>query len=101
MATKLKRMTKRGSLLLLFQFLMVSPLILSPLLGLGQAKMAAKEYSVILFKKNMMIPMRDGVKLATDVYRPTINGKLVEGKLPVLLQRTPYGKFKAEEGKVT
>ena len=101
MATKLKHRTNKGSFLLLFQFLMISLLILSPLLGLGQAKMVAKEYGVVLFKKNMMIPMRDGVKLATDVYRPTINGKLVEGKLPVLLQRTPYGKFKAEDGKVT
>ena len=39
-----------------------------------------------------MVPMRDGVRLATNVYRPAQNGKVVEGKLPVILERTPYGK---------
>jgi hypothetical protein len=42
--------------------------------------------------KNLMVPMRDGVKLATDVYRPTLDGKPVETKLPLLLHRTAYGK---------
>lgn len=28
----------------------------------------------ILIEKNIMIPMRDGVKLATDVYRPAEEG---------------------------
>ena len=31
------------------------------------------------------VPMRDGVKLSTDVYRPD-----APGKFPVVLQRTPY-----------
>ncbi len=39
-----------------------------------------------------MIPMRDGVRLATDIYRPTREGAPVAERLPVLLQRTPYGK---------
>ncbi len=34
------------------------------------------------------VPMRDGVRLATDVYLPTGH----TGPLPVLLERTPYGK---------
>jgi uncharacterized protein len=34
----------------------------------------------------VMVPMRDGVRLATDVYRPT------EGPTPTLLTRTPYNK---------
>ena len=34
----------------------------------------------------VMVPMRDGVRLATDVYRPT------EGPMPTLLTRTPYNK---------
>lgn len=38
-----------------------------------------------------MIPMRDGVKLATDVYLPT-EGK---GPWPVILTRTPYNKMSA------
>ncbi len=36
--------------------------------------------------------MRDGVHLATDIYRPTLNGQIVEDKLPVILLRTPYNK---------
>ena len=35
---------------------------------------------------NVMVPMRDGIRLATDVYRPFINGKY-----PVILSRIPYG----------
>jgi putative CocE/NonD family hydrolase len=36
--------------------------------------------------------MRDGVKLATDVYRPARGGQAVSGKFPVLVTRTPYNK---------
>jgi putative CocE/NonD family hydrolase len=41
---------------------------------------------------NVMVAMRDGIKLATDVYRPARNGTPVEGKFPVILERTPYTK---------
>jgi putative CocE/NonD family hydrolase len=37
--------------------------------------------------QTVMIPMRDGVKLATDIYRP-----VGDGKFPVILERTPYNK---------
>ena len=40
----------------------------------------------VLVERNIMVPMRDGVKLATDVYRP-VN----EGKYPAILCRLPYG----------
>jgi predicted acyl esterase len=42
--------------------------------------------------QNEMVVMRDGVRLATDIYRPARNGSLVEGKFPVILERTPYNK---------
>lgn len=51
----------------------------------------AQEYGVTL-EENLMVPMRDGVKLATDIYRPTIDGKVVDEELPLILQRTPYNK---------
>lgn len=41
---------------------------------------------------NVMVPMRDGVKLATDVYRPARQGKPVDGRFPIILSRTPYNK---------
>ena len=37
------------------------------------------------------VPMRDGVKLSTDVYLPA-RAKPAAGRLPVLLVRTPYNK---------
>ncbi len=49
-------------------------------------------YDVVLFEKNLMIPMRDGVRLAADVYRPAKDGQPSADKLPILLQRTPYDK---------
>ena len=41
---------------------------------------------------NVMLPMRDGVRLATDLYVPTLNGVRVPGQFPVILERTPYDK---------
>jgi uncharacterized protein len=57
----------------------------------GQASPSQPKYEVAV-SKNVMVPMRDGVKLACDIYRPAVNGKPVEGKFPVILERTPYGK---------
>ncbi len=38
--------------------------------------------------ETLMMPMRDGVRLATDIYKP----EKLNGKLPVILTRTPYNK---------
>ena len=46
-------------------------------------------YEVVLHAGDVMVPMRDGIRLATDVYRPARRGVPVETPLPVLLQRTP------------
>src|SRR5258707_11173580 len=53
---------------------------------------ATDDGSVVVSARNRMIPMRDGVKLATDIYRPAAAGVPVADKLPILLQRTPYNK---------
>lgn len=60
----------------------------------GMAAYAQTEfpYGVVQVEENLMILMRDGVRLATDIYRPTRVGTPVEEKLPILLQRTPYDK---------
>ncbi len=42
-------------------------------------------------EQGVMVAMRDGVKLYTDIYRPARNGAALTDRLPVLLQRTPYG----------
>ena len=62
-------------------------------LGQGPAAVGAQqpEFDVIVFG-DIMVHMRDGVGLATDVYVPGRNGKPVEQRLPVILERTPYDK---------
>ena len=41
---------------------------------------------------NVMVPMRDGVRLATDVYLPARDRVPIPGRYPTILRRTPYGK---------
>ena len=40
-----------------------------------------------VIENNVLVPMRDGVRLAVDIYRPS-----AVGRFPVLLCRTPYNK---------
>jgi putative CocE/NonD family hydrolase len=42
--------------------------------------------SIAVIDRKVMMPMRDGVRLATDIYRP----KNAKGKVPVVFVRTPY-----------
>jgi hypothetical protein len=51
----------------------------------------------VVVLKNLMAPLRDGVRLATDVYLPAENGAVRSGKFPAILMRTPYGKNTKEE----
>lgn len=43
-----------------------------------------------------MVAMRDGVRLATDLYLPVRDGKLASGKWPTILMRSPYNKAEDE-----
>ena len=45
------------------------------------------ESTAITVQTNVAVPMRDGVTLYADIYRPE-----GAGPFPVLLQRTPYDK---------
>ena len=51
----------------------------------GGEEVSSARYDVLM-EMNLMVPMRDGIKLATDIYRPD-----AKGKYPVILVRTPYG----------
>jgi len=46
----------------------------------------------VAITRDMMIPMRDGIRLATDLYRPASHGEALPGPFPVVLIRTPYNK---------
>ncbi|HEY1910532.1 MAG TPA: CocE/NonD family hydrolase [Vicinamibacterales bacterium] len=48
----------------------------------------------VVIEKGIMVRMRDGTKLATDLYRPAN----VTGPLPTILIRTPYNKSAAPDG---
>ena len=51
-----------------------------------------KQYDALKVSTDLMIPTRDGKRMATDVYRPARHGVPVTQPLPVLLNRTPYNK---------
>jgi putative CocE/NonD family hydrolase len=62
-------------------------------LGLLPAAALAREavYEVEV-EANVMVPMRDGVRLATDIYRPAKDGEPLTEPLPAILTRLPYNK---------
>src|SRR5438552_9179666 len=49
------------------------------------------KYSIVI-AKDVMVPMRDGVRLACDVYRPAQDGEPLDGRWPTILLRTSYDK---------
>lgn len=65
-----------------------NPLVFSQVANLE----TVPEIEQALVQRNVMIPMEDGVHLATDIYYPATDGQPSKEQLPVLLQRTPYGK---------
>jgi len=46
----------------------------------------------IVVSKNVMVEMRDGVHLATDLHRPAVDGEPVPGRFPTIVCLTPYDK---------
>jgi uncharacterized protein len=57
-----------------------------------QGKAAQGSFKVRM-EFNIRMPMRDGVTLATDIYRPD-----APGRFPVILTRTPYGRSTKQSG---
>ena len=76
MNTSHSRSRLRGALLLLF--LAISSL--------------AQEVQFV-FETDVQVPMRDGVKLAANIFRPK-----GDGRSPAILMRTPYGKPDEKSG---
>lgn len=46
----------------------------------------------VIVHRNVMVAMRDGVRLATDVYLPARDGRGTGEARPVIFERTPYDK---------
>ena len=53
---------------------------------------AQPDTALYVVEKNVMVPMRDGVRLATDLYVPARDGVRLEGRFPAIMERTPYNK---------
>jgi putative CocE/NonD family hydrolase len=67
--------------------------LLSALTAIATASLlpgASRESFDSFSQRTEMVPMRDGVKLSSDVYLPAKGGQPVAGKFPVLVERTPY-----------
>jgi putative CocE/NonD family hydrolase len=56
-----------------------------------EVRSPGEEYGVVV-EKDVTIEVRDGTRLAADVYRPARGGKAAPGRFPTLLTRTPYNK---------
>lgn len=52
--------------------------------------------SIAVIDQKVMMPMRDGIRLATDIYRPKGNSKY-----PIVFSRTPYNFNTWIDGKMT
>jgi len=61
--------------------------MLVPVALLAQEEAAAADFSAIFAKTDAMVPMRDGVKLHTEIYVP----KDAKEALPFFITRSPYG----------
>ncbi len=83
---------------------LVAAFLLVPVLPLGaraQSGASAEEIlaqlrEVAVIEQKVMVPMRDGVRLATDIFRPR-----VDEPVPIVLSRTPYNFNWWRDGQLT
>jgi len=55
---------------------------------LATSLLAQETNRALIFEADVKVPMRDGVQLAANIWRPK-----AEGRYPVILMRSPYGKM--------
>ena len=72
--------------------LLAPGVVLAALLAPEPPSVATETPADVALAVDVMIPMRDGARLAADVYRPARDGVPIEGRFPALLMRTPYNK---------
>src|SRR5258707_13098370 len=82
----------RSSLIVHRFFCAVAVLVLSLWIHCAPLFAQGETHYGIIASQNVMVPMRDGVRLATNIYRPGVDGVPAPGTLPVILERTPYHK---------
>ena len=80
---------KRLNTLLLIFFVLVGSTSLQ-----AQNDIKEKIFEIAILEEKVMMPMRDGVRLATDIYRPK-----TDEKVPIIFSRTPYNFNSWGDGK--
>jgi uncharacterized protein len=58
----------------------------------GDNSLSRESQYKVATSNDVMVTMRDGVRLATDLYLPVQDGQATTGRFPVILTRTPYDK---------
>jgi uncharacterized protein len=91
------RRAPRGMRRLLHRAALGTVLGTVPGLSAPVAAQTPATYEVVRAAHDLMIPTRDGNRMATDVYLPARNGVAVAERFPVLLQRTPYDKTESQK----
>jgi hypothetical protein len=71
------------------RFLQLAAALAVPARALAETARGAFD---VVVQRDVMMVTRDGVQLATDIYLPARNGKRIAQRVPVILERTPYGK---------
>lgn len=61
---------------------------------LAQENILEKLNKIAIIDQKVMMPMRDGIRLATDIYRPKTGGPV-----PIIFSRTPYNFNTWQDGK--
>lgn len=91
MYPKMFPMTGRSFLLF---FICIFFIVSAPVTAQEDVFKQLEEIAVI--DQRVMMPMRDGIRLATDIYRPKTNEKV-----PIIFSRTPYNFNTWQDGKQT
>ena len=73
---------KKYSSVVLFLFCFV---VLGSVKLQGQSDISAELSELAIVDQKVMVPMRDGIRLATDIYRPK-----TDKRVPIIFSRTPY-----------
>jgi putative CocE/NonD family hydrolase len=79
-------------LVLIFTFCFAATALIMP--SFHAAQQMPVNYAELFEKREVMIPMRDGVKLHTEIYSPRNSAEAV----PILMVRTPYGIANPDQG---
>lgn len=72
--------------------------MLATALGVVSSSVSAQDYADVN-RTSLYVPVRDGTRLAVNIYRPAENKRVVKERLPVIFVFTPYrARFTDDKG---